>query len=85
MVKKELKINLSNKVKHDLLMYQKDYFKNIFSLLNCLSNNINLLKLNKIYVGTANTIIRGISAIVKANKGTVYGFPHGSWICHSFS
>ena len=57
-----------------ICMYQKDYFKNIF-ITKLFINNINLLKLNKIYVGTANTIIRGISSIVKANGGKVYGFP----------
>lgn len=81
----KLKINITEKVKQDLLTYQKNYFQKIYSLLKCLSNNINLKKLKKIYVGTPNTTIRAISEVVKANGGAVYGFPHGSWICHSFS
>lgn len=81
----KLGINLSKRVRLDLLTYQKIYFKRIYSLLKCLSNNSNLKKIKKIYVGTANTTIRAISTIIRENNGTVYGFPHGSWICHSFS
>jgi hypothetical protein len=61
------------------------YFVNIYSLLKSLSENIILKKTTKIYMDYPKTVMRAISLIVKSNGGKIYGFPHGSWICHSLS
>lgn len=82
---KELNIKIPKFVEADILKYQIKYFTNIYSLLKSLSENRILKKTKKIYIDYPKTIMRAISLIVKDNGGKVYGFPHGSWICHSLS
>ena len=83
--KKKLKISIPDYVKEDILKYQLKYFRNIYSLLKCLSKNKVLKKTKKLFIDYPKTALRAISLIVKKNGGHIYGFPHGSWICHSLS
>ena len=83
--KKNLMIDVPEFIQDDLLQHELEYFRNIFSLLKCLSKNKLLKKIKKIFMDYPKTDIRAISSIVKRNKGQTYGFPHGSWICHSLS
>ena len=82
---KKLNIKIPEYINTDILQYQIKYFVNIYSLLKSLSENIILKKTSKIYMDYPKTVMRAISLIVKSNGGKVYGFPHGSWICHSLS
>lgn len=83
--KQKLKIEISQKIKDDLVDFQRIYFTNINSLLLCLYKNNELKNTKKFFVASAKTVYRSISLVIKKNGGLVYGFPHGSWICHSFS
>ena len=83
--KHKLKIEIPQKIKDDILGFQKTYFTNINSLLLSLYKNKELKNTKKFFVASAKTVYRAISLVIKKNGGSVYGFPHGSWICHSFS
>ena len=83
--KHKLKIKISQKIKEDILNFQRIYFTNINSLLLCLYKNKELKNRKKFFVASAKTIYRAISLVIRKNGGFVCGFPHGSWICHSFS
>ena len=61
------------------------YLQNVSSLLLCFYENKELQNIKEIFVDTPKTVVRAISLVTKKNGGNVYGFPHGSWICHSFS
>ena len=63
--KKKLKISIPDYVKEDILKYQLTYFRNIYSLLKCLSKNKVLKKTKKLFIDYPKTALRAISLIVK--------------------
>ena len=83
--KQTLLIEVPKFIQDDLLKYELEYFRNIFSLLKCLSKNKFFNKIKKIFMDYPKTDIRALGLIVKRNNGKTYGFPHGSWICHALS
>lgn len=83
--KEKLKIRVSKKIEKDILLFQMKYLQNVSSLLLCFYENKELQNIKEIFVDTPKTVVRAISLVTKKNGGNVYGFPHGSWICHSFS
>ena len=83
--KQTLLIEVPKFIQDDLLKYELEYFRNIFSLLKCLSKNKFFNKIKKIFMDYPKTDIRALGLIVKRNNGKTFGFPHGSWICHALS
>ena len=83
--KEKLNIKVSKRIEKDIQLFQMKYLQNISSLLKCLYDNKELQNVKEIFVDSPKTVVRAISLVIKKNGGYVYGFPHGSWICHSFS
>ncbi|MBF91172.1 MAG: hypothetical protein CMP34_00005, partial [Rickettsiales bacterium] len=78
---KKLQIDIPDFVDNDIIKYQYEYFKNIFTLLGSLSNSKKIKNCSKFFLDTPKTKIRAISSLVRSYGGEVVGFPHGNWIC----